>query len=75
MGIGERDFFACEVDAAQCAVVEDTVPGVTAGVGARATVFAYSPPGTTHVSPQQLVAAGARHTFADMAALPELLLA
>lgn len=66
---------ALKVDAAQCAVVEDTVPGVTAGVGARATVFAYSPPGTTHVSPQQLVAAGARHTFADMAALPELLLA
>jgi beta-phosphoglucomutase-like phosphatase (HAD superfamily) len=56
-------------------VVEDTVPGVMAGVGARATVFAYSPPDTSHVSTQQLVAAGAQHTFADMAQLPELLLA
>ena len=58
-----------------CAVVEDTVPGVTAGVAARATVLAYTPPTTTHVSPAQLVIAGAKHQFDDMALLPPLVLA
>ncbi len=66
---------ALNVDAADCAVVEDTVPGVTAGVAAQATVFAYTPPTTTHVSPLQLKEAGARHQFSDMAHLPLLLAA
>ena len=66
---------ALAVDAAHCAVVEDTVPGVTAGVSAKSTVFAYSPPGTFHVSPQQLREAGAHHHFVDMAHLPPLLVA
>ena len=66
---------ALEVDAALCAVVEDTVPGVTAGVAAQSTVFAYTPPGTLHVSPQQLRDAGAHHHFVDMAHLPNLLVA
>ena len=65
---------ALGVDGARCAVVEDTVPGVTAGVAAQATVFAYAPAGTLHVSPQQLTAAGAHHNFITMAALPQLLL-
>ncbi len=64
---------ALEVDAARCAVVEDTVPGVAAGVAAGATVFAYSPPDTRHVSPQQLRDAGAHHHFTDMVELPALL--
>lgn len=66
---------ALGVDAAHCAVVEDTVPGVTAGVAAQSTVFAYTPLGTLHVSPQQLREAGAHHHFADMAHLPPLLVA
>jgi HAD superfamily hydrolase (TIGR01509 family) len=66
---------ALNVSAAACAVVEDTVPGVTAGVAALATVFAYSPAGTRHVSLHQLREAGAHHHFADMAHLPPLLLA
>jgi HAD superfamily hydrolase (TIGR01509 family) len=66
---------ALKVDAARCAVVEDTVPGVAAGVAARATVFAYTPGSTTHVSPRQLTEAGAHHNFTDMAHLPQLLLA
>jgi HAD superfamily hydrolase (TIGR01509 family) len=66
---------ALRVDAAFCAVVEDTVPGVTAGVAARSTVFAYSPGGVTHVSPAELRDAGAHHHFADMAHLPALLIA
>jgi HAD superfamily hydrolase (TIGR01509 family) len=66
---------ALKVDAARSAVVEDTVPGVTAGVAAEATVFAYTPSTTTHVTPAQLRAAGAHHHFADMAHLPGLLTA
>jgi beta-phosphoglucomutase-like phosphatase (HAD superfamily) len=44
---------ALGVDPRQCAVVEDTVTGVTAGVAAGATVFGYSPPesGTTRPRP------------------------
>ena len=64
---------ALNVNAADCAVVEDTVPGVTAGVAAQATVFAYTPASTVHVSPQQLRDAGAHHHFASMADLPQLL--
>ncbi len=66
---------ALQVDAAYCAVVEDTVPGVTAGVAAKATVFAYSPADTSHVSAMQLREAGAHHHFVDMAHLPGLLIA
>ena len=66
---------ALKVDAKRCAVVEDTVPGVTAGVAANATVFAYSPPTTIHVSLRQLRDAGAHHHFVDMASLPQLLVA
>ncbi len=66
---------ALQVEAAFCAVVEDTVPGVTAGVAAKSTVFAYSPIGTTHVSAAQLREAGAHQHFTDMAHLPALLIA
>ena len=55
-----------------CAVVEDTVPGVTAGVAAGATVFAFLPAGTLHVGAAALRRAGARHVFTDMAELPAL---
>ena len=60
------------VDPQRCAVVEDTVPGVTAGVAAVATVFAYLPVGTLHVGAAALRQAGAHHVFADMAELPAL---
>ena len=53
----------------RCAVIEDTVTGVTAGVAAGALVFAYAPNG----GEAALLAAGATHTFADMALLPLLL--
>ncbi len=66
---------ALNVNPVDCAVVEDTVPGVTAGVAAQATVFAYTPASTLHVSPTQLAMAGARHQFIDMAHLPPLLMA
>ena len=57
------------VSPARCAVVEDTVTGVCAGVSAGATVFAYAPLGDGRA----LVQAGAHHVFADMAVLPTLL--
>ena len=64
---------ALGVDPLRCAVVEDTVPGVTAGVAAGATVFAYLPAGTLHVDAAALRQAGAHHVFNDMAKLPALL--
>jgi beta-phosphoglucomutase-like phosphatase (HAD superfamily) len=62
------------VSAERCAVVEDTVTGVTAGIAAGATVFGYSPPEAGHDTPALLRAAGASVIFADMAELPDLLL-
>ncbi|MBK6387644.1 MAG: HAD family phosphatase [Rhodoferax sp.] len=64
---------ALGVDPRRCAVVEDTVVGVTAGVAAGATVFAYSPATSTHVDAQELLQAGAHHIFTRMTALPDLL--
>lgn len=52
-----------------CAVVEDTVTGIAAGVAAGATVFGYAPEGQGDV----LLRAGASQVFADMAELPALL--
>ena len=57
----------------RCAVVEDTVPGVTAGVAAGAVVFGYSPPEAGHDVPDALRRAGAAVIFGDMAQLPKLL--
>jgi HAD superfamily hydrolase (TIGR01509 family) len=64
---------ALGVDPARCAVVEDTVTGVTAGVAAGATVFGYSPPEAGHDAPDKLRAAGAVRIFTHMSQLPELL--
>jgi HAD superfamily hydrolase (TIGR01509 family) len=57
----------------RCAVVEDTITGVTAGVRAGATVFGYSPPEAGHDTPSALTAAGAAVIFADLADLPRLI--
>ena len=56
-----------------CAVVEDTVTGVKAGVAAGATVFGYSPAEAGHDAPEALRNAGASCVFVDMAELPGLL--
>lgn len=61
------------VRADRCAVIEDTVTGVTAGVAAGATVFGYSPPEAGHDAPAALRAAGAALVFTDMAELTSLL--
>ena len=64
---------ALGADPKRCAVVEDTVTGVTAGVAAGATVFGYSPAEMGHDAPAALRAAGAHAIFTDMGALTGLL--
>ena len=59
--------------AGRCAVVEDTVTGVTAGVAAGATVYGYSPPEAGHDAPEALRRAGVIEVFSDMADLDRLL--
>jgi HAD superfamily hydrolase (TIGR01509 family) len=63
---------ALEVEPERCAVVEDTVTGVAAGVAAGATVFGYSPPEAGHDAPALLRAAGAAAIFSSMAQLDVL---
>jgi HAD superfamily hydrolase (TIGR01509 family) len=60
---------ALGLSARRCAVVEDTVTGVTAGVAAGATVWAYAPLGDGSA----LLQAGAHQVFSDMAQLHALL--
>ncbi|MEP6826046.1 MAG: HAD family phosphatase, partial [Ramlibacter sp.] len=64
---------ALGVDPKRCAVVEDTVTGVTAGVAAGATVFGYSPPEAGHDAPAALRQAGAARVFSRMDELAGLL--
>ncbi|MDB5929317.1 MAG: HAD-superfamily hydrolase, subfamily variant 3 [Polaromonas sp.] len=61
-----------EVLGADCLVIEDTVTGITAGIGAGATVWAYCP--LPEHGPA-LLAAGASRLFVHMAELPGLLAA
>lgn len=57
----------------RCAVVEDSPIGVAAGEAAGACVFAYCPPRIGHSDAAALRLAGAKHVFASMAELPDLL--
>jgi len=65
-------FFAAErmggMAPTACAVVEDSLPGATAGIRAGMTVFAYRPEGDG-----EAFAAMGCHVFGDMAELPALL--
>jgi HAD superfamily hydrolase (TIGR01509 family) len=61
------------VRADRCAVVEDTVTGVTAGASAGATVFGYSPPEAGHDAPDVLRRAGVVEVFGEMADLAGVL--
>jgi HAD superfamily hydrolase (TIGR01509 family) len=63
---------ALSVDPKRCAVVEDSVTGVEAGVAAGATVFGYSPPEAGHDAPGALRAAGAVAIFNSMSQLKAL---
>ncbi|MBQ0133416.1 MAG: HAD family phosphatase [Comamonas sp.] len=57
----------------RCLVIEDSVPGLTAGVRAGATVWGYCPQVGAHSTPEQLLQAGASWVFDNMADLPHLL--
>lgn len=61
---------ALGADPRRCAVVEDTVTGVTAGVAAGCTVFGYSPPEAGHDAPDALLRTGASQVFKHMRDLP-----
>lgn len=64
---------ALGVDPSRCAVIEDTVTGVRAGVAAGATVFGYSPDEAGPGAPQALRQAGAAVVFTEMAELETVL--
>jgi HAD superfamily hydrolase (TIGR01509 family) len=57
------------VEPARCVVVEDTPPGVQAGVAAGMTVFGFC----AYTPEHKLKAAGAHLTFDDLRRLPDLL--
>ena len=64
---------ALGASAMRCAVIEDSVTGVVAGVAAGATVLGYCPPLAGPDAPAQLRAAGTVAVFSHMSELPELL--
>lgn len=64
---------AVQADPARCLVIEDSVPGLTAGVRAGATVWGYCPKVGAHSTAQQLLDAGATQVLDDMADLPRLM--
>jgi beta-phosphoglucomutase-like phosphatase (HAD superfamily) len=55
-----------QVDPSRCLVIEDTTVGITAGVAAGATVWAYAPAGA---DTRSLEAAGAVRVFEHMQGL------
>lgn len=57
----------------RCLVIEDSVPGLTAGVRAGATVWAYCPAQGAHTTPEMLLEAGAARVFDHMGDLPQLM--
>ena len=52
-----------QIDPSRCLVIEDTTVGITAGVAAGATVWAYAPPPVVHTP---LLQAGAHQVFSSM---------
>lgn len=64
---------AVGVHPGRCAVVEDTVTGVVAGVAAGATVFGFAPPEAGHDTPLLLSRAGASTVFTHLQEMPGLL--
>jgi beta-phosphoglucomutase-like phosphatase (HAD superfamily) len=56
-----------QIDPAGCLIIEDTKEGITAGVAAGATVWAYAAPPAEHAP---LVQVGAARVFTGMHELP-----
>lgn len=57
----------------RCLVVEDSIPGIQAGIAAGATVWGYCPEPVLHATPQMLQDAGVERVLRSMAELPGLL--
>lgn len=57
----------------RCLVIEDSVPGIEAGMAAGATVWGYCPEPVLHATPQMLQDAGVARVMRSMAELPALL--
>lgn len=57
----------------RCLVIEDSVPGIQAGIAAGATVWGYCPEPVLHATPQMLQDAGVARVMRSMAELPALL--
>lgn len=62
------------VDPATAVVIEDSGPGVAAGLAAGSTVFGFAPAGPTNLSAETLFDLGVSEAFATMADLPTLVL-
>ncbi|MEG1769765.1 MAG: HAD family phosphatase [Comamonas sp.] len=59
----------------RCLVIEDSVPGIQAGLAAGATVWGYCPDPVLFATPQMLQDAGVARIMRSMAELPALLAA
>lgn len=64
-----RAAIALGVDIKRCLVVEDSLPGITAGVASGATVWGYRP----HLTPAQLQAFGVTQVLTEWAEFPSRL--
>lgn len=64
---------ALQQPAQNCLVIEDSVPGLIAGIRAGATVWGYCPKVNANALPDELLAAGAARIFDSMADLPHLI--
>ena len=64
---------ALEVAPERCLVIEDSVPGIEAGIAAGATVWGYCPDPVLHATPEMLQDAGVARVMRSMAELPELI--
>jgi HAD superfamily hydrolase (TIGR01509 family) len=63
---------ALQANPSQCAVVEDTIAGATAGLAAGCTVLAYAPPHAGEANALALRELGVHQVFERMADLPGL---
>ena len=64
---------ALKVAPERCLVIEDSVPGIEAGIAAGATVWGYCPDPVLHATPEMLQDAGVARVMRSMAELPELI--
>ena len=57
------------VDIKRCLIIEESYPGISAGVGSGATVWAYRP----HLTDEQVRTLGVKHIFSEWSEFSELM--